>query len=458
MTKTDPIDRRLRAAARNLLLCLVRYRVSRAAYRFVPGPVRHRLLAALEHGVVTAPGFRSLPPLASNRDATCAMDEASRVAVKTGEGVNVFGHLHGEFGLGESARMYAGALIGAGVPVTLNDLAHDVPHAFGDTSLDVATRQGAPYAVNLLFANPDYMQRAIEFVGPAAWEGRTTIGCWFWELETIPGEWQEAIDAVDGIMVASAFTEEAFRRATDKPVFRVKLPLPALDASDASRRDFDLPEDAFVFLVSFDFNSSIYRKNPIAAIDAFRSAFPSSREDVRLMVKSSNGHRYPEHMSQLLAAASQDPRILVRDQVLPIAHMHALQKCADAYVSLHRAEGFGLGLAESMAMGKPVIATAWSGNMDFMDADNSCLVDYRLVPVGEGEYPHAAGTRWADPDTQQAAAWMRRLVDTPGLAAGLGRKAADHIRSDLSPDRAASAIVDAIRLITIRREERPCPN
>lgn len=442
----NAINPKLGVFAHGLVQFMVRHPATRAIYRLVPKSLRQRVLVELNEQATKATRFETLPAVAAGRIAVGARRAVSGIAAsRDHEGVNVFGHLRGEFGLGESARMYAGALIEAGIPVALNDLDHDVPHAFADKTLGSDIRQGAPYATNLFFVSPDYMERAMTFIGPEALRGRTTIGCWFWELEAVPEQWRPAIESVDGIMVASKFTEDAFRRVTRKPIFRVSLPLLSLEDSGASRRDFGLPEEAFVFLVSFDFNSSIHRKNPFAAIDAFRSAFPAHRNDVRLMVKSSNGHRYPEELFRLLAISVEDPRVMVRDQVLPIAHVRALQKCADAYVSLHRAEGFGLGLAESMAMGKPVIATAWSGNMDFMTEDNSCLVDYRFVPVRDGEYPHGNGTHWADADVQQAAVWMRRLVDEPGLASGLGRKAALDVRVTLSSRAAACGVVSAVR-------------
>lgn len=440
------ISPKLGVFAHRLLQFMVRHPATRAIYRLVPKSMRRRMLVELNEEATRATRFEGLSGIPARAASAGARTTAPvrQAPNEEWEGVNVFGHLRGEFGLGESARMYASALIEAGVPVALNDLDHDVPHAFADSTLGDDLQQGAPYATNLFFVTPDYMERAMAF-GPVALRDRRTIGCWFWELGAVPEEWHPAIESVDGIMVASRFTEEAFRRSTGKPVFRVPLPLRTVEGSGASRRDFGLPEDAFVFLVSFDFNSSIHRKNPFAAITAFQAAFPHARDDVRLMVKTSNGHRYPDELFRLLAAASGDPRVLVRDQVLPIAHVRALQGCVDAYVSLHRAEGFGLGLAESMAMGKPVIATAWSGNMDFMTEHNSCLVDYRLVPVREGEYPHGSGTLWADADVEHAAAWMRRLVDEPGLASRLGRQAAADVESGLSPLSAARAIGDAVR-------------
>lgn len=273
------------------------------------------------------------------------------------------------------------------------------------------------------------------------------IACWFWELEIIPLEWLPALDIVDEIMVSSSFVEAAFRRVTNKPIFRVPLPLDDVPDSGLTRKDFGLRSDAFIFLVTFDFNSWLDRKNPFAAIEAFIRAFSPERDDVQLLVKSSNGYRYPEPFLRLLKATSRDLRIVVRDEVIDRHHVHAVQRCADAYISLHRAEGFGLGLAESMRLGKPVVATAWSGNVDFMDERNSLLVDYRLVPVEPGQYPHSQGQRWAEANIDQAATCMRRLVDEPGLAERIGNQARKDIHEKLSSQAVADCLIGRLRLI-----------
>jgi glycosyltransferase involved in cell wall biosynthesis len=375
-------------------------------------------------------------------DNALAAHEGAPSRPLAGPGVNIQGYLRGEFGLAESARMYARALIEGGFKVALNDIDLQLPHGWSDRSLDPWIVDDAPYPNSIIFVNPDFLAPALEEIGSERLQGRRLIACWFWELETVPEQWLPAIEVVDEIMVASSFVEAAFRRVTDKPIVRIPLPLYRVQDSGLQREDFGIDPDKFVFLCTFDFQSSIERKNPFAAIQAFRLAFPPQRHDVSLLIKSSNGHRAIEQLRRLLNAASEDPRIVVRDDVIPRAHVQALQRCCDAYVSLHRAEGFGLGMAESMALGKPVIATGWSGNVDFMDAENSILVDYRLIPVGAGEYPDSDGARWADPDLEAAAAAMLKLVDEPGLARKLGDKARESVKRQLSSTRIAEQLND----------------
>jgi glycosyltransferase involved in cell wall biosynthesis len=388
-----------------------------------------------------------------------APDDAPDTVPATGhadEGVNIHAYFRGQFGLGEAARLYAQALIDHGYPVALSDMELELPHGLNDRSLESRLGGGMPYETHLVCVNPDYLGAALARIHRTQAGRPYVIGCWFWELETIPADWRDAVDKVDEILVASSFVERAFRAFTDKPVHRISLPVGQLVDSGLCRRDFGLPE-GFVFLTSFDFNSGFDRKNPIGAIEAFRLAFPIERRDVTLLVKSSNGHRYPEQFARLVDAASSDSRILVRDDIIERPHVRALQRCVDAYVSLHRAEGFGLGLAECMWIGKPVIATNWSGNVDFMDASNSCLVDSRPVPVEPGQYPLAEGQHWADPDIAEAARHMARLVDDPAFAGKIGSKAAGDVRTILSAAATARQLIDRLEAIRRQRAEASMP-
>jgi glycosyltransferase involved in cell wall biosynthesis len=302
--------------------------------------------------------------------------------------------------------------------------------------------------ITLFCVNADQMPVVHEHFGPSAFAGRYNIGCWFWELERFPSRWHGAFDLVDEIWVLSDFVRNAITACTDKPVHVMPLALHSPQPAPLSRQALALPDDAFIVLASFDFNSWMTRKNPQAAIAAFRAAFPPERRDVRLLLKTINGQRLPAALRALHDAAADDDRIEVRDGFLDRAGMWALQAACDVYLSLHRSEGFGLGLAECMALARPVVATAYSGNLQFMDADNSGLVPYRLVPLAEGDYPDWRDQHWAEPDIAAAAALLRRLADDPAEARRLGAAARDSFARRF--DTAVSAAAIRTRLGQIR--------
>lgn len=419
-------------------------------YRGMPQGLRMRFARGYAAQLAAGYRFPRLPAL----ERAPADDTVSPTitAPENDRGVNLFAFFRGEFGLGQAARLYAKALMRSLYPVAVNDMALDVPHRFQDASL-VERMGGSPdFPVDLVFVNPDYFEAAMARIrhDRGAARRRHVIACWFWELEQVPDAWRSALAQVDEVMVASSFVESAFRRITDKPVTRVPLPVHVEPDSGLSRADFGLEDDTFLFLVSFDFHSWFQRKNPLGAIEAFRLAFPDGTERARLLVKTSNGERHPDRLAELIAAAAADPRIVLRDGVMDGRHLRSLQRCCDAYVSLHRAEGFGLGMAECMAIGKPVIATGWSGNMDFMDHENSCLVDSRLVDIRAGEYLHGEGQQWADPDVAHAARHMRRLFSDPEHARSVGQRAAADISRMLAPEHAIEPLV--ARLDRIRAD------
>ena len=191
------------------------------------------------------------------------------------------------------------------------------------------------------------------------------------------------MDRVDEIWVATRFVQGSFRRVTTRPVHVVPAIVPDLQGSGKPRRDFGLSEDEVVFLFSFDVNSAVARKNPGAVVEAFARAFPSPSDcRSRLVVKVLNLDLHPDVARWLRPAVASVNGVLIEDD-LGHAELIDLFCCADAYISLHRSEGFGFGIAEAMALGKPVIATAYSGNLDFATAANSCQVSYRLREITE---------------------------------------------------------------------------
>lgn len=322
-------------------------------------------------------------------------------------GLNMVGFFSGDFGLGESARRYAAAFIERGLDVSLcNVEPPDLPHSCTNTTLEQYYSESFPHDYTLVCINPDWWDRALSVIPAEAMREKHVAAFWYWELGRLPQSWLPFIDRADSFVVATEFVESAIRNETDKMISVVPLPMTRKAEHVPSRSAFDIGEDEFVFLTTFDFNSFMERKNPLATVRAFRSAF-GGKEAVRLIVKTTNGYRNVQKLQALLDATRDDPRIRVVDQMLPMEHVLALRHSTDAYVSLHRSEGFGLGLAESMLQNTLTIATGWSGNMDFMNADNSLIVDFDLVPVEEGQYPDHEGQSWAEARHDSAVAALR---------------------------------------------------
>jgi glycosyltransferase involved in cell wall biosynthesis len=260
-----------------------------------------------------------------------------------------------------------------------------------------------------------------------------------------------AFDAVHEVWVPSSYVAKAVSAKTGKPVrvmpHRVEVTPPA----SVPRKKFGLGEDAIVFLTAIDFNSFLERKNILGVIEAFRAAFADDQTAVQLVIKAHGGaSSFRTPRAQLLEAAARDPRILVIDRVMPRREVTELQAASDVFVSLHRAEGFGLPIAECMALGRLVIATDYSGSTDFVTAECAMPVPYRLVEVGEKSYPLGGGQRWAEPDLGEAARLMRLAAGDAQLRTRLGAAAADKIGRELNGQVVGARM--AARLAEIRAE------
>lgn len=341
-------------------------------------------------------------------------------------GVRVIGFARRQFGLGVGVRNYLNALMTAGIPVEYFEPDIDIPHGRSDYLAED-------------FAKPEHVIATIFFIGPHLFEqvlskipekqeGELWIGCWFWELEGVPAEWAWAIDQVDALMVASEFIAEAFRKSTSKPIIKVPIPIQMPDIDSV---ELNISTSDFKFVTMFDFHSSVYRKNPIDTIRAFMKAFPLGDEHVSLTIKTSNAVDFPGDLRRVFRSARKDRRISIVDVLLDRPRQIGLLASHDAFVSLHRSEGFGLAMAEAMACAKPVIATDWSGNREFMGRDDSRLVDCTMIPVSPHEYPHSSGANWAAPNVDEAAGYMRALVFDPSSGASLGSNARNRIAEQL---------------------------
>lgn len=348
-------------------------------------------------------------------------------------GVNLIGYPRGQFGIGEDVRMAARALRAASVPYTIYNARLGAGVDQDEHSADADIGADLPFAVNLFCmpANETAQYHATE--GAACFEGRFSIGYWPWELPEWPAAWDHAYGLVQEVWASSRYTYAAF---ADRSPVRVRhMPMAvAVDATDGlSRRDFQLPQDTFLFVFSFDGLSSFTRKNPIACIQAFKAAFPLGSEPAGLVIKAMRADANNGEWQRLQAEAAGDRRIHLIAGTMGRGAVLDLYRACDCYVSLHRAEGFGRGMAEAMLMGKPVIATGYSGNLDFTVPGAAALVDYRLRAVGQGEYPLGEGQRWAEPDIDHAAWWMQRVFADIWLRHRLSQQGRQLASSAFSP-------------------------
>jgi glycosyltransferase involved in cell wall biosynthesis len=338
---------------------------------------------------------------------------------------------HGSvLGIGEAARACAEALRLAGVDV----VEWDVSALFGhEVRLDCRASPEPPRdaASIVIFLNPHELVQLVAMTGGRPFQGRFCVGAWFWELEEAPRSWRPGMAYVDEVWAGSRFVADAVaRRAPADLPIRV-LPCPIFPRqAQPDRAAFGLPQDKVVVLTAFDVRSGFNRKNPIAAVRAFRGANGDGR--AVMVCKATGVEGAPALMAELQAEIGQAGDIRLMTDWLTGTEMASLLASADIVLSLHRSEGFGLLPAQAMAAGKAVVATGWSGNLDFMTADNSVLVDYALKPVQDSQGLYAGG-RWAEADVRDAAAKLKALIADPGRRQALGARAAADIASALDP-------------------------
>lgn len=325
------------------------------------------------------------------------------------ESITVVGPFSHGSGLGAAARACVDAFQAAGIAVDVLNRP-----AVGASNDEHAPTAGAPRAhgdINVIHLNPDVNIESLTQFGLDHFEGRYNIGVFWWETSKACFAHTLGADLMDEVWVATPYLRDIFVQATDRPVHVVGTPVPRIgDVSWATRRYFEIPEDPFTFVYTFDGFSRFARKNPIACVDAFQQAFPDDA-GVHLVIKTQNTSflsRLDEDLyATLRTRARADRRITIIDETFSSNEVHGLISVCDCYVGLHHSEGFGLGMAEAMSMRVPVIATDYSGSQEFVTEETGWPVRCRVVPVPPGGYFYEdPGQEWADPDIAHAAQRM----------------------------------------------------
>jgi glycosyltransferase involved in cell wall biosynthesis len=334
-------------------------------------------------------------------------------------GVNVVGYFSDPTGIGTAAQLTLQTCTEVGI---------------ASAPIDARSQalEPGPHAFNLCHVNADQMPLVARQLGSDFFRNRYTVGVWAWELPEFPDTYLEAFEYVDEVWAGSRFIQSAIADRSPVPVLHVPYVVSVSPRPQANRADWGLPSDRFLFLMMYDALSVQERKNPLGALAAFRQAFPSGR-NVGLVIKVNHATSRAQDVDEVRRQVEQTEGAFLVD--LPVSRQDAqsLQATCDAFVSLHRSEGFGLNIAESMLLGKPVVVTGWSGNMDFTTDRNACLVDYSLVTLERSYGPYPAGSSWAEPNLDHAASLMMRLVGDREFREKLATRGQSTVAAGLSP-------------------------
>jgi glycosyltransferase involved in cell wall biosynthesis len=344
-------------------------------------------------------------------------------------------------GLSKAGLQTKEALRSAGFECIDLDFRFGRDHLPEEARHNFAQRRSARHTLHVLNLNPEYIPDCLMCHLSNLDESGYRIGQFYWELSDTSSIHDCGLSLVDEIWVATEYLREVYRKRVSTPVYvmgqAIECPRPD---SRFNRATFGLPQDAYTFVFSFDAGSVVERKNPLALVQAFRKAFPAGTEDAALVIKTRNtAGMYTDHdrshWRHVTETAAADSRIRILDTTMTAPELAGLLAACDCYVSLHRSEGFGYGPADAMALGKPVIATAYSGVADFCTSATSMPVDYKLEPVPQGAYPYMDDDReyhWASPDIDAAVSHMRTLFRSPHLGQRLGEAGRHLIRERYS--------------------------
>lgn len=345
-------------------------------------------------------------------------------------GVNLIGDIRAEIGLGQSMRLIANELQHCSYPFGIYYYAMPGNLRREDHTWDEKIIENCPYKVNLFHINQEGVGNAYHSLDRSIWKNHYNIAFWLWELEKFPKEHIDAIRLFDEIWTPSEFASKSIRKVTDKPVITIPYHVTVEKDDECDRNFFGLPEDKFLFLVMYDTNSTMERKNPQGAVNAFKKAFDSKNDSVGIVIKMNNP--LEKDVALIREQLREYKNVFFITEILNKKQVNSLIADVDVFVSLHRAEGFGLVMAEAMLLETVCIATNWSSNTEFMNSDVACMVDYKMVPVNTKDNIYPDGNMWADADIDQAAEYMWKLYEDEVYYTCFKEKAKEYINQKLN--------------------------
>jgi glycosyltransferase involved in cell wall biosynthesis len=365
-------------------------------------------------------------------------------------GLNVLGHFCTPCGLQAAAVSIVRSLQSVGVSTSCRDMISEPHIAVMDRSKYLGIEV---FDTTLIHTQPGpYFESCYARAGLTPRSDVNRIAFWAWEFEQAPADWRRIDEPLDEIWATSSFVGRAIRAVVGVPVFDLFHGIDVGQVTPFDRARLGIPQDHTFFLFIFDAGSVTERKNPLGLITAFRRAFRFD-DKVTLVIKAAGLSSQAEEGSRLRAEARGVGAVIL-EQVLSRAELNGLIQACDCYVSLHRSEGFGMTMAEAMMLGRPVIATGYSGNLEFMDKDNSLLISCKLVPVGRQIGPYSKDWHWAEPSVTKAAEAMRWVHENLDDARALGAKARVSAEATLSLVAAGKRFARRLEQIRMNRTSK----
>lgn len=305
--------------------------------------------------------------------------------------------------------------------------------------------QAHVYPINVIEVAPDQTRVVLDTIDRRLTRNSYNILRTFWELPNVPDAWRSMLTHIQEIWTPSSFAASTFRSVFSGPITVVPPTVDIGTGPYPTRDQLGIDPRPFYFLFSFDYYSYPYRKNPLGVVRAFQAAFAQANDKVGLIIKSNGTEdHYPEISRKIREAAAADGRIVVMDKSLSRSDFLGLIRASDAYLSLHRSEGFGLGMAESMSFGRIVIGTNFSGNTDFLTERTGFPIPFTLTAVLPHEYPWSDGQVWAEPNLDAAAAAMQLVLQSPEVARKRARAGQAFVRQTYTPALVGRIIKDRI--------------
>lgn len=406
----------------------------------------HRVRQSIQYRLFKS---KSRPPLAVRTQPRSTTSYAPTAPPK--EGILFVGYVEAGLGLGESLRNLIDSTALTAVPFAIYPFNVNVESRFIGPFRPECYDCEQRFEINVIEIASDQLPSVMHELGEIRTADSYNILRTYWELPQAPQSWAPILAGINEIWAPTTFVADAFR-----PIFAGTITLipPCVEIRQeisGDRTRFGLSEEAFYFIFSFDYFSFPARKNPVGVVRAFQEAFPRGDEKVGLIIKSTSApDQYPEIKAIIRQAARHDSRIKIIDRVLTRSDILSLINCSDCYVSLHRSEGFGLGMVEAMALGKPVIGTAFSGNTDFLTEQTGFPVPYARRPVRPNEYVYADHQSWAEPDQKSAVEIMRIVAEDRDATSTIAQNGRAYVSTHYGRAEVARRV--EARIAEIRRE------